>query len=98
MIDLAPNATTYTRWSCHSGLAFPVQMVSTPTATAMGARLPFFWGKPVMRTLWMAGTAPHKSGRCRDESDKHTQTCLDLRYLPHINRGYEADIDKLQHD
>ena len=35
-----------------------------------------FLGKPVMRTRWMAGTAPHKSGRCRDESrsDKYTQT------------------------
>ena len=41
------------------------------------------------RTRWMAGTAPHKSGRCRDKSrsDKHTQTSLDLRYLPQTNTG-----------
>ena len=25
-----------------------------------------FFGKPAMRTHWMAGAAPHKSGRCRD--------------------------------
>ena len=32
---------------------------------AMGARLPFF-GKPAMRTRWISGNAPYKSGRCRD--------------------------------
>ena len=35
------------------------------TPPAMGPRLPFF-GKPAMRTRWLAGNAPHKSGRCRD--------------------------------
>ena len=25
-----------------------------------------FLGKPAMRTSWIAGTAAHKSGRCRD--------------------------------
>ena len=57
-----PNDTAYTRWSFHGGLANPVQIVSTQ---AMGARLSFL-GKPAMRTRWMAGNAPHKSGRCRD--------------------------------
>ena len=48
-----------------------------------------FLCKPVMRTRWMAGTAPHKSGRCRYESrsDKYTQTSLDLRYLSRTNTG-----------
>ena len=31
------------RWSCHSGLANPVQIVSTPPAPAIGVRLPFFF-------------------------------------------------------
>ena len=31
------NDTAYMRWSCHSGVANPVQIVSTPPA-----RLPFF--------------------------------------------------------
>ena len=29
---LAPNDTAYTRWSCHSGMANHVQIVSTPPA------------------------------------------------------------------
>ena len=32
----APNDTAYTRWSCHSGLANPVQIVSTPPAPSNG--------------------------------------------------------------
>ena len=39
----APNDTAYTRWSCHSGLANRVQIVSTPHAPSNGDRLPFFW-------------------------------------------------------
>ena len=31
----------------------------------MGARFTVF-GKPAMQTRWLAGMAPHKSGRCRD--------------------------------
>ena len=46
---MAPNNTSYTRCSCHSGPANPVQIVSTPSAPSNG----------------MAGNAPHKSGRCR---------------------------------
>ena len=40
-------------------------------------------GQPVMQSRWMVGTAPHKSGICRDESrsDKHTQTSMDLRHM-----------------
>ena len=46
-----------------------------------------FLDKPAMRTRWMAGNATHKSVRCRDQSrsDHHTQTSLDLRYLPQTN-------------
>ena len=35
---MVPNDTAYTRCSCHSGLANPVQIVWNPPA-----RLPFFW-------------------------------------------------------
>ena len=35
-IQTAPNDTAYTRWSCHSGLANPVQIVSTPPAPSNG--------------------------------------------------------------
>ena len=48
---LPPNDTAYMRWSCHSGLANPVQIVATP---AMGARLPFFWAsRPCGPTGWL---------------------------------------------
>ena len=49
-----------------------------------GPHLPIFLGKPAMRTRWMAGIAAHKNGRSRDKSrsDNHTQTNLDLRFLP----------------
>ena len=56
----APNDKAYTRWSCHSGLANPVKIVSTPPAHSKGADYRFL-GKPVMRTRWMAGPDPHKS-------------------------------------
>ena len=32
----------------------------------MGARFTVFLDKPAMQPRWIAGTAPHKSGRCRD--------------------------------
>ena len=38
----APNDTAYTRWSCHSGLPIPVQIVSTPPAPSMETPLPLF--------------------------------------------------------
>ena len=46
--------------------------------------LPFLC-KPVMRSRWIGGTVPYKSGRCLDyyRSDNHTQPSVDLRYLPH---------------
>ena len=63
--------------------------LSITPAPSMGAQLPCFFDKPIMLTRWMAGTAPHKSGRCREESrsDKYTQTSLDVRYLPQTNTG-----------
>ena len=70
--DLAPKDTAYTAvtvvWQTLCKLCLPLP------PPAMGARLPFL-DKPVMRTRWMAGIAPHKSRRCRDESrsDKYTQ-------------------------
>ena len=49
--------------------------VETPPPQQCGPHLPFF-GKSAMRTRWNAGTAHHKSGRCRDKSrsENHTQT------------------------
>ena len=38
----ATNDPAFTRWSCHSGLAHPVQSVSTLPPATMGARLPCF--------------------------------------------------------
>ena len=47
----APNDTAYTRWSCHSGLANHVQIVSTPTAM-WG---PIFWASmPYGPAVWLA--------------------------------------------
>ena len=57
--------TAYTRCSCHSGLVNHVQIVSTPPTPSNGCPITVF-GKPAMPTRWMAGIAPHKSGRCRD--------------------------------
>ena len=59
-----------------------VNCVKTSRPQQWGPDLPFL-AKPAMRTRWVTGAAPHKSGRCRDKSrsDKHTQTSLDLRYL-----------------
>ena len=61
---VAPNDTAYTRWSCQSGLANPVQIVSTPPAPSNGGQITVL-GKPAMRTRWMASNSSHKSGRCR---------------------------------
>ena len=80
----APNGTAYTRSSCHSGLANPVQIVSTPPAPSNGGTVTVIWAS---RSCGSAGNTPHKSGRCRDlsRSDYHTQISLGLRYLPHTN-------------
>ena len=45
---MAPNNTAYTQWSCHSGLANPVQIVSAPPSN--GGPITVL-GKPVM-DLW----------------------------------------------
>ena len=60
-------------------LSYPVQIMSTPPTPVY-----HFFCKPAMWTRWMAGTAPHKSGRCRglSRSNNIAQESLDLRYLP----------------
>ena len=55
-----PKDTGYTRWNCHSGMTNPVQIVYTPPPSNGGPITVL--GKPAMRTRWMAGIAPHKSG------------------------------------
>ena len=42
-MDQAPNDTAYTRWSCHSGLANHVQIVSTPPAPSNGGPITVYW-------------------------------------------------------
>ena len=39
---VAPNDTAYTRWSCHSGLANTVQIVSTPPVPSNGRPITLF--------------------------------------------------------
>ena len=72
VVPLAPNDTAYKRWSCHSSYKLLCKLCQT---------LPQ-WGPdfPSTRTRWMAGAAPHKSGRCQDQSrsDNFKQTSLDL--------------------
>ena len=60
--------------------------VETPRPQKWVPDLPYF-GKPTMRTRSMAGTAPHKSRRCRHKSrsDNNTQSSLDLRYMSQTN-------------
>ena len=62
----APKDTAYTRCRCHSGIANPVQIVSTPPTSSNGGPNTIFWGKLSMRTRWMTCNAPHKSWQCRD--------------------------------
>ena len=46
-LDMAPKDTAYTRWSCHSSLANPVQIVyRLLPPPAMGVRLPFLASRP----------------------------------------------------
>ena len=42
MLSMAPNDTAYRRWSCHSGQANPVQIVSTPRAPINGGAITVF--------------------------------------------------------
>ena len=58
---MAPNDTAYTRWSCHSGLANHVQIVATPPSPSNGGPITVL-GNLAIRSRWMAGNAPHKSG------------------------------------
>ena len=53
---MAPNDTAYKRWSCHSGH----KILSNQPAPINGGPIYHFWGKPAMRTRWMAGAASHK--------------------------------------
>ena len=47
--------TAYTRWSCHSGLANPVQIVSTPPATSNGGPITVFCAsRPCGSAGWLA--------------------------------------------
>ena len=63
MTDIqAPNDTAYTLWSSHSGLLNPVQIVSSAEMRAWFT----FFVQADHADLLMAGTAPHKSGWCRD--------------------------------
>ena len=60
--ELAPNDASYKRWSCHSSHKLRCKLCQTHPPPTMGARFTVFFGKPAMRTRWMAGAAPHKSG------------------------------------
>ena len=57
----APNDTPYKRWSCRIGYKLLCKFCRNHPPPAMGDRFTVF-GKPTMRTHWMAGAAPHKSG------------------------------------
>ena len=53
--QLASNDTAYTRWSCHSGLANPVQIVSTPPAPQQwGTDYRFWASRPCGLAGWLA--------------------------------------------
>ena len=53
----APKDTAYMRWSCHSSMASPVQIVSTPPAPSTRAPLPFFWAsQPCRPAEWLNAT------------------------------------------
>ena len=43
--DRALNDTAYTRWSCHSGLANPVQIVPAPPVPSNGGPITVFFGQ-----------------------------------------------------
>ena len=56
-----PNDTVYT-WLLQQSNQQLCKMVSTPPCPSNGGPIYIF---SVMRTSWMAGTVPHKSGRCQ---------------------------------
>ena len=93
-LNMAPNDTGYKQWSCHGSYKLPCKLCRKPPPSAMETQYIIFLGKPAIRTGWMAGTTPHKSGQCQDKSrsDNHTQTSLDLRYLPQIHGRKQISI------
>ena len=53
--DMAPNDTTYKRWSCHSGLKLLCKLCRTSPPQAMGARFTVFWAcLPCGPAGWLA--------------------------------------------
>ena len=52
--ERAPNDTAYKRLICQSGHKLMCKLCRT-----FPPDLPFFCGKPAIRTRWMAGAAPH---------------------------------------
>ena len=51
---MPPNDTAYTRWSCHSGLANPVEIESTPLAPSIGGPISAFWAsRPCGPVGWL---------------------------------------------
>ena len=63
---VAQNDIAYTLCSCHSGLVNRCANCVDTSQHQQWGPMYRFWGQPGMRTRLMAGTAPHKSGRCRD--------------------------------
>ena len=57
----AQNDTAYKRWSYDGGYKMQCKLCRNLPPPAMGARFTFL-GKAGMRTRWMAGAPPHKSG------------------------------------
>ena len=84
LIVPAPNDTVYTRWSCHSDLGNPVQIMSTPPPPSMGTDHRFW----VSRPCGPGGNAPNKAGDVETNpgpTTTHKQVChrqykLESRY------------------
>ena len=98
---MAPNVTAYKRWSCHSGYKLLCNCVESTRPQRWGPDLPLL-GKLVMRTGWMAGAAPHKSGGCRDKSrsDNLTQTSLicDICHKQiHVRKQISIRCKRIEH-
>ena len=54
-LKMAQNDTAHTRWSCHSGLANPVEIVSTPPVPSNGDPITVFWAsRPCGPAGWLA--------------------------------------------
>ena len=84
------NDTAYTRWSSHSGLAKPVQIVSTPPSPRNGAPITVL-GKPAMRTRWMAGNAPPSPALPSLSQQTHKQQYIHHSHRTH-NIGYHDNL------